>query len=267
MYTSQLGRVMYCTIAYIGRPARPRGHQSLLTWFDLADKFSIWHGREHGVVMSRMTYLERRFMSRKLRGCRLRVRVGEIRLEMNMENQPCVGDSKPRLPPEYGYRSSTAERKIQAPCLTERAQWVTVVRPLDTASEVVACVASCQEKVLLSQNGPLMVCAIPHWAGPAQAPWCSGVNQMNGWMGGRGWEWRQCCETTGANCKLTRSCGIINMLSLGAAWNILRGWVFLLRLFASFRHWLMRAVCCLQKDGKHWGTSGCVPTYNQVLLH
>lgn len=55
-------------------------------------------------------------------GCRLRVRVGEARLEMNMENQPCVGDSKPRLPPEYVYRSSTAERKIQAPSLADRAQ-------------------------------------------------------------------------------------------------------------------------------------------------
>lgn len=115
----------------------------------------------------RTSYLERRFMSRTF-GCRLRVCVREMRLNPRNEygkSTLCRWHQATPSPRIWGYRSRTAKRKIQAPWLTDRAQWVTAVRPMDAASELFASVALCQEKVPPSQNGPVMVRAIPHWAG------------------------------------------------------------------------------------------------------
>lgn len=89
--------------------------------FDLADKkkknppqknqhlhtkeFAVWFGS------SAAAYLGRRLTNPQAPGADLRVRVGEMKLGMNMEYQARVDESKPRLPAEYGYRSFGEERK------------------------------------------------------------------------------------------------------------------------------------------------------------
>lgn len=69
---------------------------------------------------------------------------------------------------------------------------------LNVACDVLINAASCLGKVNLSQNGPLIHCALSQTepVQTAQATWCSRVNQMNGWMG-RGWGWRQCGAAAG----------------------------------------------------------------------
>lgn len=58
-----------------------------------------------------MAYLGRRLANLQARGADLRVRVGEMKLGMNMEYQARVDNTKPRLPAEYGYRSFGEECK------------------------------------------------------------------------------------------------------------------------------------------------------------
>lgn len=63
------------------------------------------------MVSSAVAYLGRRLTNPQAWGAVLRVRVGEMKLGMNMEYQARVDDTKPRLPAEYGYRSFGEERK------------------------------------------------------------------------------------------------------------------------------------------------------------
>ena len=116
--------------------------------------------------------------------------------------QPCVGDTRPRLPPEYEskrYRSSTAKRKIQVSWLTDRAQWVTVHRPMDAASELFVAAGSSLRKEHLWLNS--MVNTIPERrAGPcrqrgAADEWMNGNEEENGGsiVTAAGVHWRVTC--------------------------------------------------------------------------
>lgn len=118
MCGGQLSRVMY--IAYIPSPVPPRwpliSVPLTLRVKKLRNKINISHKGIRGLVgTGPEAYLERSPTNTQARGADLRVRVAEMRLGMNMEYQARVGDTKPRLPAEYGYQGSGEERKNSSP--------------------------------------------------------------------------------------------------------------------------------------------------------
>lgn len=86
-YSGQL-RSMSCTVAYIWSPVPPqyhRDHWYLLIWYDLADKFNIWHEAKHSLKRRGGWLTLRDALCPVTLGCRLRVRVSEMRLNPGNE--------------------------------------------------------------------------------------------------------------------------------------------------------------------------------------
>ena len=159
--------------------------------------------------------------------------------------------------------------KIQAPWLTDwltdRAQWVTAVRPMDAAGDAAAAASEVSAKRSLMprqsaafppQNGPLMVCAaIPDWAGPGSVVLQSKPDEwMNGEEGRVRVEGGSAVSAAGIHRSIT--CKLITFSSmqryhLSACRPPVhpRGCVVFIQLClsVSFRDGFVRGhVCCLQ---------------------
>lgn len=150
------------------------------------------------------------------------------REEMNMgRRKKPKKKPKPRLPPERGYRSSTAERKIQAhlpgrPCaMSHRGHTTGGCRLPGRCRRHLTPSTKKRKKrkkcVFHKMDLSWCVRAIPHWAGPVHR------SHPDEWMNGPGGGGAAHQASTGASLANWSDRKNRSRWSLKAAWNLLRG--------------------------------------------